>query len=772
MGPGGNSRRSGTWGIAPAVLIMVLGMAVNAAQAQDYGARLGTVTRGGRVSFEPTGPGVLFDALDPVVRKWYVPQELYTEYQWRQWEYSNYARDAYQRYVRTAIEGNYFYDVYGNLVTKGWLIYDWREEMPRAFGSSLAESGYFVGWFNNLVIASDHKGQHHYAVTVGNQIRTTLTPMTFSKPKFNGLQWDYASDKYAATLLFSRVSAPDPEAVVMGDRGSDTRTDVTNFIGGRGQIQIGDFVKVGGTLASAYQVNTLTGSFDGDMLKGKLSGPQNFGHLTVIEVRISDDSPEDGDGGGALFASDLLIYDLEGNQTRASEIGFRPQIEGGFQRQGYLAADGDETILLRFDLGHPSYTGPDATEIERVTVELVVANDYLIEMSSDRQLSRLDEPVFTVVARAGGNVMDSSNQRVLSFDYGLPTANQILGFTLELTDLAGFRAYGEYDINRRYRLYPNAGLNQHHATCDRSDVWLLNVSRRSYPYYAFGEAFSVAPRYATNIVLLSAEGEPWYDSPYHQFEFVEDNDDQDQYPDWNRRGFGDQDKEVFPGWDENNDFRSDFNRNDSEYSPNLVPDYEEPFLRFDVDRPEYLYGVDMNHNQWIDRFENDEEADLPYRRDREGYNLYGGVHLGPDARLSLGRQDIRQIARDRRNRATYLLMTVDTHLGRWGRVRLFQDTRKVRDTIVDDLLQWVQEPGSRGAQRLVSDTRPAQDTWVHTTWAGWDHDPIPGLKLSSKLRWQLYRQRGSDDEVELRKMRRQSSFLGWIQKASLQLNLG
>ena len=47
---------------------------------QDYGARLGTVRRGGQVSYEPTGPGVLFDALDPVVRKWYVPQELYAEY--------------------------------------------------------------------------------------------------------------------------------------------------------------------------------------------------------------------------------------------------------------------------------------------------------------------------------------------------------------------------------------------------------------------------------------------------------------------------------------------------------------------------------------------------------------------------------------------------------------------------------------------------------------------------------------------------------------------
>ena len=85
--------------------ILLAALLVNAAQAQDYGARLGTVQRGGRVSYEPQGPGVLFDALDPSIRKWYVPQELYTEFRWKQWEYSNYARENYQRYVPTAREG-------------------------------------------------------------------------------------------------------------------------------------------------------------------------------------------------------------------------------------------------------------------------------------------------------------------------------------------------------------------------------------------------------------------------------------------------------------------------------------------------------------------------------------------------------------------------------------------------------------------------------------------------------------------------------------------
>ncbi|MBT4097282.1 MAG: hypothetical protein HOE86_06545, partial [Gemmatimonadetes bacterium] len=87
------------------ICIFWVSLFASPAASQDYGTRLGSVNRGGEVNFEPTGPGVLFDALDPSVRKWYVPQELYNEYGWRQAEYTNYARRRYERYVDTAIEG-------------------------------------------------------------------------------------------------------------------------------------------------------------------------------------------------------------------------------------------------------------------------------------------------------------------------------------------------------------------------------------------------------------------------------------------------------------------------------------------------------------------------------------------------------------------------------------------------------------------------------------------------------------------------------------------
>ena len=108
------------------------------------------------------------------------------DYGWRQWEYSNYARTPYERYVNTTREGDYFYDVYGNFTTRGWLIYDWRQFQPQPLGSGIFQSTRFNRWFNAVTISGDSQGQYNYAITVGDRIRTTLTPMTFSKPDFNG----------------------------------------------------------------------------------------------------------------------------------------------------------------------------------------------------------------------------------------------------------------------------------------------------------------------------------------------------------------------------------------------------------------------------------------------------------------------------------------------------------------------------------------------------------------------------------------------------------
>jgi hypothetical protein len=738
------------------------------ARAQDTGSRLGEIKRGGRVDFSPKGPGVLFDALDPAVKKWYVPQELYNEYRWMQWQYTNYARDNYQRYVNTSQEGDYFYDIYGNFVTRGWLVYDWQQDRPQQFGSSILKTNRYSTWFDKLIIASDSKGQYHYSLTIGDEIRTTLTPMTFSKPGFSGVQWDFAADKYAATMLLSRPSRP---GVATSLDIPDQKTSATNLFGGRGIVQVGDFVEVGATYLTAFQTQTLLDDFTGNPFGGGgLTTDQNALPISRIIIRLSDDSPQDGVGGAALFDDEIVIKDTDGNVFRGSQINFEPIREGGFQRVGFVAADGDERITLTYDFTDPAYLGPDPSIIQEVSFELVVSNDYRIEVTSDRQTNKDSQPVFLVVERAEGNIRDNSNQRLLKFDYGLPTANVLFGFTLEATKIWGFDFYGEYDFNRQYRQYPNVNLNNHHIAVEKADAWMFNLSRVRAPFFAYLEGYSMDDSYSTRTYLagtLRQDEIDYEDETFYVYEFVDDNDDQDRRPDWSRFGQPLVDNAVFPGLDENNDFISDFNQNDTEDRENFVPDYEEPFLRYHSDRPEFLFGIDMNNNGWIDRFENDEEPDYPYGRDHRGHNFYAGAFLTPEAKLTLGYLDEELISGDGQNRSAYLLFTYERDVASLGRVRLYENLRLVEDDIPNNLFQWVQPPNSRGTHQRIFDSLPARNTWINTTYAQLDYRGIPHLNIINKFKYELYNQREKHSDL-----RGVSHFLGIINKADYTFELG
>ena len=152
-------------------------------------------------------------------------------------------------------------------------------------------------------MASDSKGSVYYSLTVGDDIRTTLTPLTFSKPRYNGIQLDAATDKYAATLLLSRANSPISGSVTVPDR----RTSSTNLIAGRVTAQVGDFVTVGGTLVNSHNSRSSLGAFSGNSFQGTLAEGQGSSPVTAIALILSDDSPEDGEAGAALFSHDVKV---------------------------------------------------------------------------------------------------------------------------------------------------------------------------------------------------------------------------------------------------------------------------------------------------------------------------------------------------------------------------------------------------------------------------------------------------------------------------------
>ena len=71
---------------------------------------------------------------------------------------------------------------------------------------------------------------------------------------------------------------------------------------------------------------------------------QNQDVIRWIAIRITDDSPEDGEGGGVLFSEQIFIN--RGNEMEPAAI--EPRIEGGLPVRGALAADGIEAITLTY----------------------------------------------------------------------------------------------------------------------------------------------------------------------------------------------------------------------------------------------------------------------------------------------------------------------------------------------------------------------------------------------------------------------------------------
>ncbi|MDE2810123.1 MAG: hypothetical protein OXN90_17050 [Gemmatimonadota bacterium] len=786
-GRGAHKRSTAIPRLACILLAASSGICLETAEGQgDYGGRLGQVQAGKR-SFVPHGPTTLMEAVDPAVRKWYVPQELYSQSGFWQWETTNYAREPYLGYVNNTLEGDFFYDLYGNLLTQGWLLYNTNQTNPVERGHVVFESRNLSDWFSNIAIASEEKGQYRYALTVGRDLRTTLTPLVFSKPRFNGVQLDLATDKYKGTIIYSQGG-------IGGQSDVRPRTDVTTIMGGRFVTQVGDFVEVGVHMANAHQSNSLNNRLMDNLLSGSLPESKNE-MVSTIEIVLRDDSPEDLTSGAAYFpaGSDIIITYLDGTKDVGKDIRFEPVVQGGIPSKGFLTATGNDEIRLTYDFTDPSFVSrarADRSEIVKVEFRLTLANDYQILMTSDRQTSRRGEPVLLIVERAEGNVSDGSNLRVVQFDYGLPTATHLIGSSLKVNDVWGFDFYGEYDLGWSYRKYPNPLAESHEVSSGvrgkrTRPAYMLNLSKQAHPFFFFGEAYAIDPLYNTQTFVIDADGTMFYDEDRLKLELVDDNDDQDRLPDLFRldtvaQGTADPfaaelgavDFRVFPGWDRNNDFIPDFNQNDNRAQPNTIPDYEEPFLRFGTDRPEFLLGVDMNHNYWVDRFENDEEPDYPYRRDRRGFNLFGGVHLTPCLEVKVGALREESIASEQRNHSDYAVLECDRTSPRWGRLRLFQMLELVHDDIADPLLQWAPNNSLAGGRVVrLADPLLARDTSINRSFVG-HHWQVGSWFVQSKLSYLRFAQRLDEQERLRYGLAESDFFFGLINKAAYRYRLG
>lgn len=722
----------------------------------------------------PHGLDFEIEQVSPAVHKWYGLRHLPETYM-QPWYASDtrYAREDYTRYVSRLLEGQEFYDTFGSSLGRGWMVYNWVQEQPLPRGSRIDKirgAQTYERFFNRLVIAGDREDARTYRLMVGDEIYTFFTPLTFYKPRFNGMRLDYGSDRVLTTLLLSRPSQPDEEE----------RTDVTHMVGGHAEVQLNELTTLGVTYVNAHNVQTEKEFSEGNPLRGALTTQQNRA-LDKLWVRIRDDSPGRGEFPAILADYDIVLEDGEGRKLRGREIGLLPKIVGGGNESGRLVAQNSESILLEYDLKRFEYENIHSADITRATFELSVANDYQIELASNLQTDGerfSPEIVFLPVRRSAGNVQDNSNTGFVRIDYGLPVANELIGMDWDLVRWGGFSTKGELVLNRRFFRYPNSIVEENHQSSIDATAAYAHLAYNAYPWTVFFEGFSIEDSYTTSYWLTDAEGRIRYKDPIPQiYEFVDDDDDQNGLPEWQRpdlevvRGNIVRRKlwseDAWPGYDENGDFINDHNQNS-----NLFPDYEEPFLRFRSDRPEFLFGLDMNHNGMVDRFENDDLPDYPYRGDHRGFNVHGKANAGPDVSLTLGHQRMKLIAGDGRTRSWYGLMALERMLGNGGRLRIFEHGALVRDDIPDHLWLWFQAGGSPGRMRQVLDDLPAKNSWKNTLYADLDQRFGPGIRLQHRFKWDWVRQRQEATDLIGFDGRRSSGFIGAINKAEWSLPVG
>jgi hypothetical protein len=570
--------------------------------------------------------------------------------------YLNYAEDRYVLYESQPIAWtqqagrpwftrNVRWDRLGNYMGSGYQrLVSWEEAR-----SSVDRSGYSY---------VDHRGQHpafgselrighhgyrdlHWTATVGTDVRTRLTPLTLTQSHMElaRIDLDYRGSEQL-TLLYNRGRAGlfSQWGLLSGD--TYERSPVLMY-GLRYQHRFRDYAQVGTTFLNqfmSFASSPHSNAWRGDM-PYEMLGPK------VIRVFVADDSPEEQQSTGLLYGIHITVEGERDGETvtRTSAPGapgfdpaLVPTVTGGrpLPGGGWEAA-GSEVVVAAFKL-------PGDLTVRTARFDADVAGDYRIGVrqrhdfvSINRQGAQVlseqqwpaafgataaskrqpfkwyvqsgEEPYYTV-ARAGGRDLGGANRRIVSFDYGMPTGQVLASLDLE-ANLVGIQLSGELVHNVQNFIYPIGDNQGRRSSKGAQAYWLKGLKQLPAGVELGGEVYCLDPDYsgdydsyrggmAFHTDFQPAPARP-VESYTQEFGMVEDNDDLDQWPDeavaetvvagtyypgWPNAG-------TYPGLDLNNDNIPDIDRNE-----NLIPDWEEPFLMYEADPPEFVYGVDFNNN--------------------------------------------------------------------------------------------------------------------------------------------------------------------------------
>lgn len=474
------------------------------------------------------------------------------------------------------------YDPYGNLLGpgEGTLLLQLQQSDQPGAGLMIDFSRQSLLAFRNYITLTALKEKILNEITFGF-FPSKFTNLTLYKPNFFdanpmfGLRWTVHSLGNKFTSLVYRVSS---EKYLIGLR---------------------DEAKVGPLNFGFSLVSRRTGM----NLFGTSQPPSALEYLTPPEriyLRFRDASPEDGEGGAAVYGVRALV--------NGDEVDISPGVmmKGDVEKEGYWEVNGNNELILSYDISRYQ------DEINSLAFEVEIANDYLVEISTDPSFP----PSKTRVAlSAMGNVKDGSNRGIRRFQYGIQDSDTILGVDLE-TVLWGTWIRAEYATLLSSLRFPS----RYGESFSYSDSALyIKAMKRFGPLSLRGEAFRIGSFYDASFAV-----DPSYEL-VREGPTIEDVDPDDLIPE---------------GLDRDGDY---------------IPDYKQDFLMFDADPPGFKLGVlmDLNNNGMPDIYEKGLKPNYPYDIGALGFHIWGDLDLKGGLIFTSGYKDERRPISDQRDRTIY-----------------------------------------------------------------------------------------------------------------------
>ncbi|MCE5249149.1 hypothetical protein LLG96_02910 [bacterium] len=385
---------------------------------------------------------------------------------------------------------------------------------------------------------------------------------------------------------------------------------------------------------------------------------------------------------------------------------------------GAVSVNGTQTAVYFFDIANIK------EHVNRVEAYITVANDYRIETTliytkdtagghdtAGKVKTFYDATYWKIMEQAEGNVKDKSNVTNLTIDFGVQVACIIYGLDFDF-NYRGLKITGEYVTNSNHYMFPDENPGTGFPTdivSGQAPRTGYKFAQRDHAYYVTaqkdwnrfgfsGEVFKMGKFYRPYLDYFYAiAGEMGYGvsainsrNNTVRFPLIEDNDDNDQYPDTmieqNTMGYriiSTEDPDgVFPGNDADNDGIADNNKNN-----NGLPDYDEPFLMFDVDPDQFVFGNDYNNNTIPDFREDDMKMDTPYDLDRQGRHFSLRYTPAHSVNLIIGSFRTHGVGTVYRTNDDYFKLNVNYDV--FGIGKMFAEYRyeRIQDDIRDQYIQ-------------------------------------------------------------------------------------